>query len=178
MRDSAGRIYQERWILVPKGGKVESTMNWIQISYPERHFYYNCRVDNKVCTKMPYGDSTTTVYKPMIGTSGPLPDGNGSQKHEDLGTGSVAGVATVGYRDTTTINPGVYGNDQPMTTTREFWYAPKLGINLISILDSPQTGKQVFTVTELATDEPEPQFFSIPDGYTAADAREGGKPQE
>jgi hypothetical protein len=178
MRDSAGRIYQERWVLVPKGGKIESTMNWIQIADPEQHFYYNCRVENKTCTKLPYGDSTTTVYKPLIGSSGPLSDGSGFQKHEDLGTGSTEGITTVGYRDTMTINPGVFGNDQPMTTTREFWYAPKLGFNLVSTLDSPQAGKQVFTVTEISTDEPDTQFFSFPDGYSVMDTRGRTKPQE
>lgn len=178
MRDSEGRIHQERWILVPKGGKIESTMNWIQIADPEKHFYFNCSVENKVCTKMPFGDSTTKVYKPLIVTSGPLPDGSGFQKHEDLGTGSVEGLATVGYRDTTTINPGVFGNDQPMTTTREFWYSSKLGFNLISILDSPRTGKQVFTVTEISPVEPDPKFFSIPDGYIVPDTREGSSPHQ
>lgn len=178
MRDSAGRIYQERWILVPKGGKIESKMNWIQISDPEKHVYYNCRVENKVCTELPYGDLTSTIYKPLIGSSGPFPDGSGFQKHEDLGTGSTGGVTTVGYRDSTTINPGVFGNDQPMTTTREFWYAPKLGLNLISSLDSPQAGRQIFTVTEIGTDEPDAQFFSIPEGYTVPNVPEGEKPQD
>jgi hypothetical protein len=173
MRDSAGRIYQERWLLAPKGGKVESRMNWIQIADPVKHILYNCAVDNKVCTPSPYGGSTTNVYRPAMGTSGPLPDGNGFQRHEDLGPGSAAGVATIGFRDTTTLNPGVQGNDLPMTMTREFWYAPKLGINLISILDTPQSGKQVFTVTAISADEPDPRFFSIPDGYTAPDARDG-----
>ncbi|HEX4770749.1 MAG TPA: hypothetical protein VH351_07965 [Bryobacteraceae bacterium] len=49
------RIYRERWILVPEGGKLESTMNWIQIADPEKHIYYNCNVVNKVCTQLPYG---------------------------------------------------------------------------------------------------------------------------
>src|SRR5271165_817828 len=39
-RDSAGRIYQERWYLVPKNGKVESTMNFIEISDPAQHILY------------------------------------------------------------------------------------------------------------------------------------------
>lgn len=177
MRDSQGRIYQERWILVPKGGKIESTMNWIQIADPEKHFYYNCSVQNKLCTKLAYGGSTTQTYKPLMVTSGPLANGNGFQKHEDLGPGSVEGFATIGYRDTTTINPGVFGNDQPMTTTREFWYSPQLGFNLISILDSPRSGKQVFTVTEISAIEPDPKFFSIPEGYTVPDSQEGFSPQ-
>jgi hypothetical protein len=172
MRDSDGRIYQERWFLVPKGGKIQSTMNWIQISDPDQHFYYNCSVETKVCTKKPYGDSTTKVYKPMMATSGPLPDRSGTQKHEDLGSSSVGGVPTTGYRDTTTINPGVFGNDQPMMTTREYWYSARLGFNLISILDAPQVGKQVFTVSEISTIEPEGKFFLVPEGYTVPDEQD------
>lgn len=178
MRDSAGRIYQERWLLVPKGGSLKSTMNWIQIADPEKHVYFNCHVEDKVCTERSYGGLASAAYKPVIGSSGALPDGKGFQKHEDLGTGSVGGVTTVGYRDSVTFNPGVYGNDQPMTTTREFWYSAKLGIDLVSILDSPQAGKQVFTVSEISAAEPDPQVFSIPDGYTVVDARESAKPQQ
>src|SRR5207244_509634 len=33
-RDGRGRIYEERWLLVPKSGKVESQMNVIQIADP------------------------------------------------------------------------------------------------------------------------------------------------
>src|SRR5271156_3533192 len=35
-RDGQGRIYGERWWLVPKSGKVESTMNWIQLADPKQ----------------------------------------------------------------------------------------------------------------------------------------------
>lgn len=178
MRDSAGRIYEERWLLVPKGGKIESTMNWIQIADPGQQIYFNCNVESKICTERRYGGSTSAVYKPMVGVSGPLPSGDGYRKHEDLGSGSVGGVTTAGYRDTTTINPGVLGNDQPMTTMREFWYSEKLGIDLVSILDSPQAGKQVFTVTDISTDDPDPKTFSVPDGYRVVDAREGSKPEQ
>lgn len=34
-RDRNGRVYQERWYLVPKNGKVKSEMNWIQIAESE-----------------------------------------------------------------------------------------------------------------------------------------------
>src|SRR5271170_154506 len=42
MRDSAGRIYQERWMLAPKNGKMKSEMDFIQISNPADHTLYNC----------------------------------------------------------------------------------------------------------------------------------------
>jgi hypothetical protein len=177
-RDSAGHIYQERWILVPKGGKSQSTMNLIQVSYPEKHVYYNCWVANKQCTPVSYHPSTNSVYRPAMLTNATLPNGMGFEKHEELGSRSIAGVPTNGYRDTRTINAGVAGNDLPMVSTREFWYSSDLGINLLSIVDSAQTGKQVFTVTEINQSEPDPKFFSIPDGYTVVEPRDPGKPQQ
>jgi hypothetical protein len=171
MRDSAGRFYQERWILVPKGGKVESTMNAIQIADPVEHIRYNCFVSQKECDLVRYGGSTSTVYRPDVLASGPLPNGAGFRTHENLGIESRQGCETNGYRDTTTINPGIAGNDRPMVTTREFWYCAPLGINLLSTLESPQSGRQAFTVTELSTSEPDPQFFAVPAGYKVIDRR-------
>jgi hypothetical protein len=171
MRDSTGRIYQERWMLVPKNGKMESVMDFIQISDPANHTLYNCQIDIKRCFLIPYTGSVTTTYQPAIHPSAALADNAGYQQHEDLGHNNVSGIDAVGYREVTTLNPGVYGNDQPMITTREFWYSPQLGINLLSKLDSPQSGKQTFTARELSTTEPEAHFFALPEGFTVQDQR-------
>ena len=119
MRDSAGRIYQERWWLVPKGGKMESKMNFIQISDPATHTLYNCETATKHCYLQEYRGSTAANYQPAVGRSGVLADGSGYATHEDLGGNTIAGFDTVGYRDTTTLNPGTYGNDQPMVSMRD-----------------------------------------------------------
>ena len=169
VRDSKGRIYQERWMLVPKGGKVKSFMDVFQITDPEQHTWYNCVTATKVCDLFTYSRTTTENYQPAIEPSGPLPDGNGIRQSDDLGMNDIEGIATHGYRETTTINTGVMGNDQPMIATREFWYSPHLAVNLISMLDNPQTGKQVFKVKDLSTSEPEATFFAVPDGYKVVD---------
>ena len=171
VRDSKGRIYQERWILVPKGGKVKSRMNVFQITDPELHTWFNCDVASKVCELLNYRLTATENFQPPIGPSGPLPNGNGFRTHEDLGVSNTQGVDTHGYRETLTINEGVMGNDKPMVNMREFWYSPQLGINLISIVDEAQSGRQVFTVKELSTSEPDPSYFLVPAGYTVADHR-------
>ena len=41
-RDGQGRIYEERWLLVPKGSGIKSYMNWIQIADAKQHTLYNC----------------------------------------------------------------------------------------------------------------------------------------
>jgi hypothetical protein len=170
-RDSAGRVYEERWYLVPKNGKQESTMNYIQIADPSRHTLYNCQTELKKCFLLDYAGLTTTNYQPPVRPSGPLPDGTGFHTHEELGNNSLDGFDTVGYRESTTLNPGTYGNDQPMTTTREFWYSPQLSIDLISKVDSPQAGKQTFTVKEISAAEPDPQLFVLPAGFEVVDQR-------
>ncbi len=169
VRDGKGRIYQERWLLVPRGSKIESHMELIQISDPALHVWYNCDVQEKVCDKLEYEGSTSTIYKPTLSESGPVRNGTGYLRHEDLGVSNSNGVNTTGYRDTITFDTGVFGNDQPMITTREFWYSPQLGINLISTLEDPQNGKEVFRVMNLTTSEPDPAQFEVPQGYRVMD---------
>jgi hypothetical protein len=169
VRDRKGRIYQERWILVPKGGKMESRMNVFQITDPELHTWFNCETATKVCDLYRYHLTTHDKFEPPIGTSGYLPDDSGVRLHEDLGTSTTEGVDTHGYRETVTINVGVMGNDQPMVTSREFWYSPRLAVNLLSTVDAPQSGKQIFTAREISTAEPDPSFFEIPADYKVVD---------
>lgn len=171
LRDGKGRIYQERRVLIPKGSGMKSEMDVFQITDPAQHTWYNCGTRQKICELLPYGLRPDMVFKPALGPSGPLPDGKGFRQSENLGVSNSNGVNTTGYRETTTINPGVFGNDQPMVTTREFWYSPELGINMISIVDAPATGKQVFTTKDLITAEPDPKFFEVPSDYQIVDHR-------
>lgn len=178
-RDSQGRIYEERWLLVPKGGKVQSQMNVIQIGDPVAHTLYNCYLLRKphVCTLERFAEGLTTSYRPASGQSGPLPDGSGFRTHEDLGIANIAGVETAGTRNTITYNEGVIGNDKPFNVTREFWFAASLGIDLRSEVTNPSFGKQVFTVSDVNMAEPDPKLFQIPDGFEVVDKRKPTLPQ-
>lgn len=172
-RDGNGRIYEERWGLVPKGGRAVSEINYTQIADPTQHTLYNCQVSRKICHLELYDEPLGGNYRKAVGVSGPLLNGEGYHLHEELGSGTTIGVNTIGYRETTTINAGVAGNDQPMVSLREFWYAPELGVNLLSKVETPQTGRQVFTFVELSTSEPDPQLFELPEGYAVVDERKG-----
>ena len=164
-RDTRGRIYQERWILVPKGGKLKSFMDVFQITDPDTHTCNNRLTGPKICNLYSYRLTTRDNFQPPILTTGPFPDCTGYRQHEDLGAGSTEGVDTHGYRETVTFNPGTMGNDQPMSTVREFWYSSRLAVNLVSIVDDPQSGKQVFTAKEISTAEPDPSVFQVPPDY-------------
>jgi hypothetical protein len=172
-RDSKGRIYQERWFLVPKNGKIESQMTTIQISDPNAHTHYNCfmRQEPHVCQLSTFGPSTTTVYNTSGPPPGPLPNDMGQVIHEDLGKQLVSGVETTGTRDATIYNPGVFGNDRKVTVEREYWYSPQLGINLLSKRSDPRFGTQTFTATNLILSEPDPKLFELPEGFKVLDRR-------
>jgi len=172
-RDERGRIYEERWLLVPKDGDFKSTKNWIQIADPTKGTLYNCSPEKHVCNLLNYspaGDLSAAM--PRAEKSHTLPDGRGEVAWEDLGTRTIAGVETLGSRETTTLNAGAMGNDAPVTSMRETWHSRQLGINLLSIRTSPMFGKQTFTVTELTASDPDPQLFELPSGYEVRDQRD------
>jgi hypothetical protein len=171
-RDGQGRIYEERWFLVPKNGNVKSTMNWIQIADPKQRTLYNCSPQRHICDLLVYDPaSDLAAASPRMGTSRTLPHADGNVTWEDLGKRNIAGIDTVGARETTTMNAGTLGNDQPLTSMREYWHSDQLGINLLSIRTGPMFGKQTFTITEITATEPDPQLFELPAGYAIHDQR-------
>lgn len=174
LRDSAGRIYMERWLLVPKGSDIESKMTAIQVDDPVAHLFYQCRVQEKICELLTSFQGLGH-YDPARLQSGSLKNGKGTFIHEDLGAGTFAGLPIHAYRDTTTLNAGALGNDLPMATVREFRYSAELGFNLTSVLEAAQVGRQVFTVEDLNTNEPDPKFFRAPEGYKIVDKRPPAK---
>ncbi|MGB8472468.1 MAG: hypothetical protein WCE61_00120 [Candidatus Acidiferrum sp.] len=179
-RDAAGRIYEERWALVPKNAhRVQSIMNMIQIFDPLAHTRHDCFLLEKTnkCELLNYTRSTSNIYKPMSPATGPLPGDQGWAIHEDLGKRFIDGVETEGTHDTLIYNPGVYGNDRKMTVENEFWWSPELGLNLLSIKTDPRIGKQTFTVTDLLLGDPDPSLFQLPAGFEVVDRRQTGLPQ-
>jgi hypothetical protein len=180
-RDSQGRIYQERWLFVPKDSDIKSIMNLIQIVEPAQHLWYNCGMLSggpKRCDIERYTNGPMATYSPAIGSNGPLPDNKGYRSHDDLGSRQIEGIPTTGTRDSITYNPGAFGNDRAFTVSREYWQAPSLGINLISILDDPRIGKQTFIVTDIQLGDPDPALFEPPAGHTIVDLRKPNAPEE
>lgn len=163
MRDSAGRIFQERSTLVPNG--TQSKVWRLEISDPARHIKYFCFPDSHSCLSHAY-------FSPVLSApqaQGPSRDNSRFLTRVDLGTDTLSGIDVVGTRETTTITAGVMGNDRAISITKDFWYAPSLGINLSVKRVDPRSGTEAFTVTDISRADPDPQFFSIPAGYVLRD---------
>ena len=100
-----------------------------------------------------------------------MADGKHYLSREDLGKGEIEGLETIGTRETITTNPGTVGNDREVTLTKEFWYSPKLGVNVLVKRMDPLQGTQVFTVSNISLAEPDARLFVIPAKYKVTDDR-------
>jgi hypothetical protein len=95
---------------------------------------------------------------------------------ENLGTQIIAGLETIGTRETNLVETATIGNDGPILEKREFWYSPKLGVNLITRRQDPRFAtQQNFEVTNVSLGEPDANLFELPSGYKVIDMR---KPPE
>jgi hypothetical protein len=172
VRDSTGRIYQERRRLIPKDSQAEPDLERIEISDPSTHKKYFCRPAVHLCRLADYSGPEAASAQPV----GVGEDMYGTLTREDLGKTSVNGVDAVGTRETRTLNPGAIGNDRVISIVKEIWYSPQLGINVSVKRVDPRHGTQVINVTDIAQGEPDPRLFVVPPGYTVVNQREEGKP--
>jgi hypothetical protein len=69
------------------------------------------------------------------------------------------------------VEAGTIGNDNPILTTREYWYSPQLSVNLISKLQDPRIGSQNFEVSDITLGEPDAKLFQVPGKSKIIDLR-------
>ncbi len=60
------------------------------------------------------------------------------------------------------------GLTTPEPTIREFWFAPRLGVNLTVKRFEPRGGAQNFYVRDLSLSEPDAALFQLPQGFKTA----------
>lgn len=87
----------------------------------------------------------------------------------------MSGVEVTGTQETRVFAAGVIGNDRPISVTKEFWYSPRLGLNMLVKRNDPRVGAQTFTVTEVSLVEPDPKCFQVPAGFKVLDMRSQSK---
>lgn len=167
-RDANGRIYQERAYFVPNDGKRESYVAQIEISDPTASQIYICQTAERVCRLREFspkaGPEFAVVAPSKVGTPG--------LTVENLGKQTLAGLETVGTRETHVVETAAIGNDAPILERREFWYSPQLGINLITKREDPRfSSQQNFEVTNVSLGEPDAKLFDLPAGFKIIDLR-------
>ncbi len=169
-RDSSGRIFQERRYFSPTGDKQPTPLSQLEYMDPNRHEYYRCVPQQKTCyltqwqaralSAMPAGATglqvcgCATAHRPGM-----------TVKEEALGQKNLEDVDVTGSREITTIAAGQIGNEKAEPIVKEFWYSPRLGINLITKRFDPRSGMQNFAVDHVSLNEPDPKLFEPPIDY-------------
>ena len=171
-RDSQGRVFEERRRFVPVDSNSPSLLSQMDYVDPVRHTRTVCFPASKICDVYYVFSAPDTSSLPV----GPLSDRKRYLSRENLGTDTTEGLATVGTRETITTNPSTVGNDREVVSTKEFWYSPKLGINLVVKRFDPLQGTQVFTVSNISELNPDPRLFVVPAAYHVTDQRVASSP--
>jgi hypothetical protein len=161
-RDSSGRVFQERRYFTPDGDKQITRLLELDYEDPARHETWVCHPNMQVCSVYKSGMSTMVTTQ----KSGPLPNGRGEVTLEQLGQKTIEGVDVVGSREVTTLNAGAMGNEKPQPIVKEFWYSPRLGINIATKRFDPRASAiQDFEVSLINLGEPDAKLFEPPAGF-------------
>jgi hypothetical protein len=171
-RDSQGRMYRENHHFVPLDKK--SPVYQVNIYDPVTRSQTNCSTRAMQCIIQDYKPRTFFETTP----AGTIDNGNRFLARESLGSQVIEGIYTNGTRETTTVNPGVLGNDRPLISTREFWYSDELQTNLSVTRADPRNGKQAIWISNISRSEPDSHLFEIPIGYTVRDVRVSAQHKE
>jgi len=166
-RDSAGRIFEERRFFTPNGDMEETRLLSRQYSDPIRHEFYECLTATHVCTIYAYNRPATMP----IAAAGPLPGSQGDISRESLGDKRIDSLDLHGSREITTINPGANGYQRPEPTIKEFWYSPRLEINVVTKRFEPRGGAQSIVLNDVSLDTPDPKLFEPPTQYAVVRVR-------
>jgi|SRR5580704_1575540 hypothetical protein len=174
-RDGQGRIYREHVSFVPVHSNRQSKRLDFVLLDPVTHTRTTCIVATRHCTVTDYFAPTTFTPRPP----GPFDDGKRTLAREGLGSDIIDDLNVVGTRETISINAGVVGNNQPLVSTREFWYSPDLQVNLSVTRKDPREGTQEIHVVDLSRSEPDPAIFQVPAGFVVIqDLRHGPAKEE
>lgn len=162
-RDSLGRVFEERRYFTPDGDKQVTELLQVDYKDPVLHQWVVCVVNRRVCSAYTY-NWAAGVSQPKPATAAQSA-ANGT-KWEDLGKKVIDNVEVVGSQEVMTIPVGTIGNEKAEPVVKEFWYSPRLGINVTTKRFDPRASAvQNFYVTAISQGEPDAQLFHPPADY-------------
>lgn len=169
MRDSDGRIFQERvtFVPVPDDGGHKMRVHARDYTDPVEQTHYHCDTGPKVCNLFYYHGETANYLVP----AGLQPDRTTFLTREDLGLDTFEGLEVQKSRETTTIYRESVGNTHTILRTVEYWYSPALGVNVQVKRHDPRDGDQTLWLTSVLLTAADPEKFKIPADYRVVDER-------
>jgi hypothetical protein len=173
-RDGLGRIYRENVTRFPASSGQKSTVKQIIITDPLAQTLTACVLATHRCSVTDYRAPASLAQH----RTGSFDNGKRSLSRESLGTDIIDDLNVAGTRETLTINAGVEGNSQPLSSTEEFWYSSDLQVNLSVTRKDPREGMIVIRVVGLSRAEPDSSLFQIPANFLVEDHRRPAKTED
>jgi hypothetical protein len=90
-------------------------------------------------------------------------------KNESLGTRMIEGIEATGRRVIMVYPVNYDGNDRPITSTNDTWYAPALGITVLTQRNDPRSGETTTKHTNISLVNPDPDLFLPPADFQIVD---------
>jgi hypothetical protein len=88
---------------------------------------------------------------------------------QGLGSQTIDGVYTEGWRFATTIPAGAEGNDRPFVVSVDAWVAPDMALRILEERSDPRSGHQVVRRNNFVRGEQPPSLFQVPADYSIVD---------
>jgi hypothetical protein len=169
-RDSVGRVFEERRYLTPDGDKQETQLSQLDYKDPVLHQFIVCSPNTRVCTVRTFNwTASTSEINPATAAQ----SASNGTKWEDLGQKVIENVTVLGSHEIMTIGVGTIGNERTQAVVKEFWYSPRLKINVTTKRFDPRASAvQNFYVTAINQAEPDAQLFHPPAGYRVVNVDE------
>lgn len=171
-RDSQGRVHRENRGILPADSDKEPPLHYTFVNDPLTRTRTTCVPAQQTCWITKFVPIVQSTLEP----AGLSANGKSYLAREDLGASTLDDLEVLHSRETRTFNAGAFGNDRPVVVTKDFWYSPRLQINLAVTRDDPRTAIQKLNVTDLILGEPEPSWFASPQGFKVIDQRSSGNP--
>lgn len=163
-RDSLGRIYNERRLLVRSAFTGLPPLLSSHIFDPATRMNDFCNPMTRICQERTLPPVPEAVLKAQA--AGAV---RANPNATDLGVSTINGLVARGTRRTRTIPAQFSGTGKPVEITDETWYSEDLHMNLKEQHSDPRSGVQTVTITSIERVEPDAGLFAVPQGYKVVD---------
>ncbi|SFS21130.1 hypothetical protein SAMN05421771_4052 [Granulicella pectinivorans] len=165
-RQSSGRIYNERRLLVPPTYQAEPRLLSAHIYDP------NTRLSTYL-NPMTHIAQDIVLKRPPVAPQNSVPPKSPQKdsllKEEELGEQPLGSVTLRGIRLSRTVPAAVSGTGKDVVIVDEYWYSADLSIYMIIKHKDPRTGEQIVAVSDVARHEPNAMQFDVPANYKRVD---------
>jgi hypothetical protein len=168
MRDSAGRVRIERWIVKPRNGNPGLKLVYVYDPNARELITWSSGGKGEKTAV----DITVPADKPRPQTVQPRTESANAGRPkpvvtvEQLGAEMFDGVSVEAVKTTTIVPAGLVGNDAPIKRITEIWTSPDLKLIMKQQRSDPRTGELTVWLKDFSRAEPDPAMFHAPEGYT------------